>query len=150
MNATTKPLGLFALVALAACASSSPQPVVPAVAPAAAAPAPAAVASATLLSTAQADRGRSVFDVACTACHSSSEFMDASFKRRWGGRTAGDLFDQISRMMPDDAPGSLSPEKYAELVTYILRMNGFEATGAGATLGRAEFGNISLAGISGG
>ena len=28
--------------------------------------------------------------------------------------------------MPEDAPGSLPPQQYVDIVAYILRMNGFE------------------------
>jgi len=71
-----------------------------------------------------------VFRSTCTECHYSSEFSDRSFKFKWRRRTAGDLFGHISTSMPEDAPGSLEPQQYADVVAYILRMNGF-ATGAG-------------------
>jgi hypothetical protein len=42
---------------------------------------------------------------------------------RWSGRTVGDLFDVIRLTMPDDDPGSLPREQYADLLAYILAVN---------------------------
>ena len=118
---------------LAACASSGGAEA-PAEAPAPTTETPAAEASAAAsASTAsasftadQADRGRDLFRAQCTECHYSSEFSDSQFKFKWSRRTAGNLYELIQTSMPETSPGSLSPEETVELVTYILRMNGFE------------------------
>ncbi len=123
---------------------------------AAAAPSPTPAAQALVptddapsFSAEQADRGRGVFRSSCTECHYSNEFSDRSFKFKWRRRTAGDLFGHISTSMPEDAPGSLELQQYADVVAYILRMNGFE-TGVGelpadkaalAAISLAPFGN---------
>ena len=39
--------------------------------------------------------------------------------------TVGDLFELIRLTMPDDDPGSLPREQYADLVAYILAVNKF-------------------------
>lgn len=78
-------------------------------------------------SDAQSDRGRSVFRALCTECHASSDFSDARFKRRWSRRTAGSLYDLIRNTMPESAPGSLRADHVVDVVSYILRMNGFAA-----------------------
>ena len=44
---------------------------------------------------------------------------------RWAGKSVGDLFDLIRLTMPDDDPGSLAKEEYADLVAYILAVNKF-------------------------
>ena len=75
----------------------------------------------------QANAGRDLFRASCTACHSSSELSDRTFKFKWRRRTAGDLFGYLSTTMPEDAPGALAPTEYAALVAYMLRLNGFEA-----------------------
>jgi alcohol dehydrogenase (cytochrome c) len=33
----------------------------------------------------------------------------------------------MSTLMPEDDPGGLSPEEYADIVSYILRENGYPA-----------------------
>lgn len=114
-----------------ACASSSadttaaaPAPSsAPRAEPAAATPAPAA--SAGLFTTDQADRGESTYDESCAACHASSEFQGRQFEFAWGRRTVGDLYRHISDNMPEDNPGSLTPQQYVDVVAYILELNGF-------------------------
>ena len=76
---------------------------------------------------AQAGRGESTFRAACASCHETAEFSGGRFRLSWVGRTAGDLFDTISTLMPEGDPGSLSPNEYASLVAYLLRLNGYTA-----------------------
>ncbi len=75
----------------------------------------------------QASRGEQRFRQVCAACHSTNEFRGGRFRIRWVGWTAGDIFDLVSTMMPEDNPGSLSPEDYANLLAYFLRLNGYPA-----------------------
>jgi len=129
---------LAALAAVStACASSGPgesraaaptpagaaapaQPAGEAVSPEA--PAAAAVG---LFTEEQAARGRAAFRGTCADCHYSSEFRDAQFKFKWGKRTVAELYRDIVENMPDDAPGSLPPQEYVDVVSYILQLNGF-------------------------
>ena len=76
----------------------------------------------------------------CTSCHGDSFEGDrgpaltgAEFVGRWDGRTVGDLFELIRLTMPDDDPGALTRQQYADLVAYILSTNKFPA-------GKAELG----------
>ena len=135
MSAAKKLLSVLVAVTVAACASSatSTESSTPAATPTPAAdppaqaetPAPAAEA-ATYFTAAQANSGRDTFRSLCTECHYSSEFSDAQFKFKWSRRSAENLYDLIFTQMPESAPGSLSPDEAVSLVTYILRMNGFE------------------------
>jgi cbb3-type cytochrome c oxidase subunit III len=66
----------------------------------------------------------------CTSCHGDSfegqqgpELAGPAFMEKWNGRTVGDLFDLIRLTMPDDAPGSLAREEYADLLAYVLAVN---------------------------
>ena len=158
MSLAAKPLSVLALLGLAACASApmatSGGGAVEAAtadptsqtAPAPAAPETAPAASGDLgFSAEQADRGRDVYRSSCTACHYSSEFSDRSFKFKWRRRTAGDLFGHISTSMPEDSPGSLPLTQYADLVAYILRMNGFETGTGELPADEAVLDGISLA-----
>ena len=105
-------------VALVAGACASPSAGTPA-APTPPAPDPGIYAAA------QAERGRSSFRDVCAECHYSSEFRDQKFKFKWGRRTVRDLYRDIVRNMPEDDPGSLPDQEYADVVAYILQLNGF-------------------------
>jgi S-disulfanyl-L-cysteine oxidoreductase SoxD len=70
----------------------------------------------------------------CVECHGDGfmggpapELAGADFTAKWGGRSVGDLFDLIRLTMPDNDPGALSREEYADLVAYILAVNKFPA-----------------------
>lgn len=52
------------------------------------------------------------------------------FQYEWGRRTVGDLYEHLFETMPEDAPGSLTPSQYIDVVAYILRLNGFPAGNA--------------------
>lgn len=95
----------------------------------------------------QADRGRDMFRATCTECHYSSEFSDSQFKFKWSRRSAGGLYQLIQTSMPETAPGSLSPEESVDLVSYILRMNGFEPGDGELSADRAVLDEIDLASI---
>ena len=77
----------------------------------------------------QAARGERTAYVNCFSCHTapdwtSSRFMDASAEPR-----LGDLFQMISRQMPMDSPGKLSLPQYADIIAYMLRLQGAPAGG---------------------
>ncbi len=74
---------------------------------------------------AQSDRGRQLFRDECSECHYSSEMRDNAFQYEWERRTVGDLLDHVSGSMPDDDPGSLTPQQYVDVIAYILGLNGF-------------------------
>lgn len=109
----TLPLLAFALLATA-CASAAPE---------AAPPEP----STGVYTDAQAARGRASFQTTCFECHYPSEFRGSQFQFDWGRRTVADLFIQIVDNMPEDDPGSLEDGTYADIVAYILQLNGFPA-----------------------
>lgn len=84
----------------------------------------------------QALRGQQQYDVFCVGCHGPEmegagvdvpALADAAFLREWSGRTLGDLFDLVKKTMPESAPGTLSDRAYADLLAYILQVNGFPA-----------------------
>ncbi len=81
-------------------------------------PAPARSVRDGVYSEAQAERGTSVYEGRCISCHVA---------RMWGGdwtqKTAWDLFDTISNYMPEDNPGTLSPEQARDVLAYILKAN---------------------------
>jgi hypothetical protein len=63
-----------------------------------------------------------------------------AFTAVWAGRSVRELFDTAKTSMPPANPGSLSDATYANLIAYVLQMNGYAAgetpltTGDGTTL----------------
>ena len=63
----------------------------------------------------------------CVGCHPAGTYSSEAFKATWSGKSVGDLFDLISETMPKNEPASLSPQEYAQVVAYILKLNGVPA-----------------------
>ena len=86
---------------------------------------------------AQADRGEREYGRTCSHCHGLSLEGDGSreipalvldqFVRRWRARPLQALFDTLTRSMPADDRGSLTPRMTADLMAYLLRANGAPA-----------------------
>lgn len=76
---------------------------------------------------AQAARGRDTFAGMCQACHTPATHTGPAFMASWGGRSLWELFDYLVANMPKSDPGSLSLEEYAQVVAYVLKMNGMPA-----------------------
>ena len=72
---------------------------------------------------AQADRGETAFRATCASCHVLSDFTGPNFLKRWSN--VGSLFETISTTMPQDFPGGLTAQQYADVVAYFLRRNSF-------------------------
>jgi mono/diheme cytochrome c family protein len=78
---------------------------------------------------AQANRGKNVYAGMCRSCHTPASHTGETFATWWGGRHLSDLFTYVSQTMPKNAPATLSKEEYADVVAYLLRMNGFPTGG---------------------
>ena len=72
----------------------------------------------------QASRGERRFDQLCADCHRRNEI-----RRTWFGgerhQTVGSLYNVISTTMPDDNPGGLNINQYADIVAFLLSSNGY-------------------------
>ena len=85
----------------------------------------------------QADEGQAAYAQYCAACHGDNmddgEFglplKGVDFRERWRSRPPEALFTLISSTMPQDRPGVLDDETYAQLLAYILHENGSEPGG---------------------
>jgi mono/diheme cytochrome c family protein len=86
-------------------------------------------------SEAQSARGKLQYEKSCSSCHGrdlsgDSDFSPAlageDFLARWEGRTVADLF-ATRAVMPQNAPGSIPPQAYADVIAYLLRANGLPA-----------------------
>jgi mono/diheme cytochrome c family protein len=74
-------------------------------------------------SDAQAMRGKDLYAMQCRSCHTPESHTGAIFDAWWGGRRLSDLFEFVQERMPKNEPGSLTPQEYADVVAYLLRMN---------------------------
>ena len=74
----------------------------------------------------QADRGVAVYKSKCASCHAPNRFTDDQlFLTPYAGKPLWEMFEVISDSMPEDDPGGLKPEQYADVISYLLRLNGF-------------------------
>lgn len=80
-------------------------------------------ARAGVYSSDQALRGRKVFREKCAACHPTEFFTDGVFLGTWSGQTAHALFTVIRTTMPQETPGSLRRQEYADVLAYLLQLN---------------------------
>ena len=76
---------------------------------------------------AQASRGGQWYAAACESCHPTRDMSSTDFKARWGGMRALDLYAIISTQMPQNEPGSLTRRTYADIVAYLMQLNGIPA-----------------------
>jgi mono/diheme cytochrome c family protein len=85
-----------------------------------------------MFSEAQAKRGAAAYNSNCASCHGDdlrstdrevSNLDEETFKRRFVGKTIGDLFETAKETMPPELKGSLDDQTYLDIVTYILKFN---------------------------
>jgi mono/diheme cytochrome c family protein len=96
--------------------------------------APAGAQSTGVYSAAQAATGAGAYAASCAACHgvhlegiAGPSLAGDAFLARWTGKTASDLNDFVSALMPQDNPGSLKPDEYLALLAFILQQNKYPA-----------------------
>jgi PQQ-dependent dehydrogenase (methanol/ethanol family) len=101
-------------------------------------PAPAAQPSTIHFNDAQVAEGRGVYARACGACHGPNlegaaavGLAGMNFARSWGEgqHDIGDLYVEIAKQMPKNAPGSLSETENLAVLAYLLSANGYTASG---------------------
>jgi len=78
-------------------------------------------------SEAQAERGQALYRPKCASCHAPNRFTDDLFYTSFAGKPLWEMFDVISDTMPEDDPGGMKPEEYADVIAYLLKLNGFPA-----------------------
>jgi quinoprotein glucose dehydrogenase len=84
---------------------------------------------------AQAARGKDVYARQCLDCHGDDLEGDPenpplatpAFVYKWNSLTVGDLFERIHRDMPPGNRGTLTRQKAADLVAFLLSFNQFPA-----------------------
>ena len=84
---------------------------------------------------AQATRGKGLYSQECASCHGSEltggemapPLSGGEFMSGWDGLTIGDLFERIRISMPQNAPGSLSGQQNADILSFVFSANKFPA-----------------------
>jgi uncharacterized protein len=83
----------------------------------------------------QAERGRDQYQKFCSSCHKADLLGESAapplagleFNQRWTGQSVDDLLTTIRRSMPQEAPDSLGTAAYADIVSFLLSVNGSPA-----------------------
>jgi PQQ-dependent dehydrogenase (methanol/ethanol family) len=82
----------------------------------------------------QAIHGRAIYDEKCAACHGHNlegkgvpALAGSGFQKHWanGRQSLRDLYTFISRRMPPQAPGSLSGKDSLDVISMVLKANGY-------------------------
>jgi len=81
----------------------------------------------------QANRGKALYSENCASCHGSEltggemapPLSGGEFMAGWDGLTVGDLFERIRISMPQNAPGSLSGQQNADILSFVFAANKF-------------------------
>jgi mono/diheme cytochrome c family protein len=85
---------------------------------------------------AQAERGEKVYAAQCASCHGAEMKAGAGapslagpeFTFGWEKKPLGGLFDFIRANMPPGQAGALKDQEYADILSAMLRRNGFPAS----------------------
>ena len=86
-------------------------------------------------STEQAKRGEGIYTQSCAACHGpmldggemAPPLVGGSFNANWNGMTLGELMERTRTAMPQNNPGSLSRQQYADILALMLATGKFPA-----------------------
>ncbi len=79
----------------------------------------------------QVEAGTAVYKETCQLCHGTSlsngqfgtPLRGNYFRKKWGGKTLGELLQFTLESMPPDNKGGLPAEQYAAALAYILSRN---------------------------
>ena len=86
----------------------------------------------------QIERGQGAFMANCAGCHgddlrsidsNAPDLRGPTFKYGWADAPLSEKFDKIATTMPPGMGGSLSDQTYADIVAFILSVNGVEPSG---------------------
>ena len=76
----------------------------------------------------QAESGAEIFDKVCLECH-TNDYFGPDYMIFWEGATVGELFEQIQATMPYENPGGLPDGDYADVIAYLMKLNGVKPGG---------------------
>jgi S-disulfanyl-L-cysteine oxidoreductase SoxD len=100
----------------------------------------------------QAARGADAYRRECASCHGPSlaggetgpPLAGSVFLESWMDATIGDLYERIAISMPQEKPGSLTPQTYADIVARMLERNDFPAGSSELPADAAALKNIRI------
>lgn len=83
----------------------------------------------------QATRGKATAAQQCEACHGGGlaggdlapTLVGNDFISHWYDAKLSELSDKITQTMPANAPGSLKPEEFADILAFMLQASGMPA-----------------------
>src|SRR5215510_8970109 len=86
----------------------------------------------------QAKKGEATYKEQCAACHGDNlegsgpmpPLAGKDFLANWSGKTLGDLYEKTQTTMPATAPGSLTPEQAADIISFLLSKDQYPAGSA--------------------
>ena len=86
----------------------------------------------------QAKKGEATYKEQCAACHGDNlegsgpmpPLAGKDFLANWGGKAVAEVFDKTQTSMPATAPGSLTPEQTADVISYLLSVGKYPAGSA--------------------
>ena len=106
-----------------------------------------------MYSEAQAARGERLYETNCSACHGGKlegktavPLSGDAFSSRWADleHSVDDLLYIVRTQMPYSDPGRLAKQEYLDIVTYILKVNGYPGGGNDLPLDTKTLGSIKL------
>src|SRR5690348_10876233 len=76
----------------------------------------------------QAARGKAAYAANCAQCHGADlkgsgggkSLVDDAFRQQWHDLTPAGLYGYVAGQMPLNAPGSLDPQVYSDIASYIF------------------------------
>ncbi len=80
-------------------------------------------------------RGEAICSQECAPCHGSDlagndetpALSGPAFLANWDGLTVGDLAERVRKTMPPNKPGRLTRQQIADVLSHVLKVNGFPA-----------------------
>jgi cytochrome c5 len=100
----------------------------------------------------QVEAGTAVYKETCQLCHGTSlsngqfgtPLRGNYFRKKWGGKSLGELLQFTLESMPPDNKGGLPAENYAAALAYILSRNDIAAGAAAMPVDPAALQNVPL------
>jgi len=101
---------------------------------------------------AQAARGKTAYNASCAVCHGSTmtngtfgtPLAGDYFRSKWSGQSVQALYDKSQKTMPPAAPGSLAASVYADVLAYVLEVNGYRPGSVPLAVGSVAAGKMVL------
>lgn len=101
--------------------------------------------------TAQAERGKAVFNTTCLRCHgedlsgtTAPALKGERFQSSWGGDVIESLFTKVRDTMPPNFGTILDAQVKLDIVTYILQVNDFPAGPAELVVGSDDVASTQI------